>query len=275
MFRDCCLLVLSSGTIPPHPMQQRKNRSGGKQKERLYLNMGKSVIEMKSVSKRFNDGKNREITALDNVNKTFYAGKPTIIRGPSGSGKSTLLKICAMLETPTQGGVELDGVPFKDIDTNHYLSNIAGIAFQKDNLIPHLSVRENLVIPFSINHPFGRSLKNSLNKEADDLLASVELSEYANSSPSALSGGQRARVNLARALMNGKTILLADEPTAALDTKLKDSVMSMIIEMTKERDLTSIVISHDRFDPSLEKQVDVATIIDGVLSSGSNKEGRG
>jgi putative ABC transport system ATP-binding protein len=198
------------------------------------------AIEARQVTKTFPDG----TLALRGVDLDVTRGELLMLAGPSGSGKTTLLSILGCVLRSTSGeialfGKRIDALREKDLPALR-LGTI-GFIFQGHNLIASLSARENVALPMSLR---GRSIGESL-READRLLERVGLSEKTRSLPARLSGGQRQRVAIARAVAGDPPLILADEPTAALDAETGASVSSLLRDVCRERGGTAIVVTHD------------------------------
>ncbi len=200
------------------------------------------ILELKNVKKSFKISKKEEFVALENVNFSFEKGEFVSIVGPSGSGKSTLLNIIAGLDFPTSGELVIGNKTskkFKKKDWDLYRKNNIGFVFQNFNLIEHLTALENVEIVMNLI-----GLSYSKRKErARELLKKVGLENHINHRPSELSGGQKQRVAIARALANDPDIILADEPTGALDQKTGKQIMELIKEIAKEK--LVIMVTHN------------------------------
>ncbi|WP_026556363.1 ABC transporter ATP-binding protein [Arthrobacter sp. 35W] len=204
------------------------------------------------------------LTALDSVNLRVEAGQFLSLVGPSGSGKSSLLATAATLVRPTSGLVLIDGVDtsaLSEKDRTALRRDKIGIIFQQPNLLPSLTAAEQLVIA---DHLRGKALRDARAKAAE-LLDVVGLSTEAHKRPHQLSGGQRQRVNIARALMGKPSVLLVDEPTAALDHERSEAIVRLLRRITDEFAVATVMVTHDtEFVPLTDA---VATMRDGVLST--------
>lgn len=186
------------------------------------------------------------VRALDGVNLVIKRGSFTAIMGPSGSGKSTLMNMIGCLDSPTSGLVSIDGEVINAMDEAE-LADVrnrkVGFIFQQFNLLPKLNAIENVITPllYSKNGMNGKERK----ERAEYLLERVGLKERMKHRPSELSGGQKQRVAIARALVNNPAILLADEPTGALDSKTGDQIMSLFMDLNEEG-RTIVFVTHDR-----------------------------
>ncbi len=201
------------------------------------------IIETKDVWKIYKLGK-IEYPALRGVSVRIRKGEFVSIMGPSGSGKSTFLNLIGALDRPTRGEVLIDGKRLKELSDEQlarFRRNHIGFIFQTFNLIPRLTALENVEVPMIANGiPAGARKKRAM-----ELLELVGLKEVATHRPNELSGGEQQRVAIARALANNPKIILADEPTGNLDTKNKISVMQLLSELNKKKNVTIIVVTHD------------------------------
>ncbi len=216
------------------------------------------MIEFKNVSKHFGPTQ-----VLHNIDLNIAQGEVVVIIGPSGSGKSTLLRCINKLEEITSGDLIVDGLKVNDPKVDERLiRQEAGMVFQQFYLFPHLTALENVM--------FGPLRVRGANKEeaeklARELLAKVGLAERAHHYPSELSGGQQQRVAIARALATNPTILLADEPTGALDQTTGEQVMELF-EALHDEGRTIVMITHDLKIARHGSRI--VNILDGVLSEG-------
>jgi putative ABC transport system ATP-binding protein len=180
------------------------------------------------------------VHAVQDVSLHVAAGTSLAITGPSGCGKSTLLGLMAGLEAPTSGRVSVGGEPLShmsDADRAHLRRTELGLVFQSDNLHPFLTARENVA--------FGLALHGSADGDALAFLASLGLAEHSYKLPDQLSGGQRQRVAVARALIHGPAVVLADEPTGSLDTDNSDVIVDLLLDAQRSRGTTLVVVTHD------------------------------
>ena len=217
------------------------------------------IIEMKSVTKDFLQGDN-VIKALKETNFKAYEGELIAIVGPSGSGKSTFLTILGGLQKPTTGTVLLNGKPFSDLPVKEKskirLENI-GFILQASNLIPFLTVTEQMVL-------YNKIKKNKTNnKWMDELFEKLDVEKLKNKYPNALSGGEKQRAAIAKALYHNPSVIFADEPTASLDTKKAHEVVKLLSRETKQQNKATIMVTHD--ERMLEYCDRVYVIIDGIL----------
>ncbi len=222
-----------------------------------------AVIKTRNLSKTYNTT-TVPVEALRDVNLEIQEGEFTAIVGPSGSGKTTLLNLIGGLDNPTSGQVELDGKDIGDFNESALmdfrLHNI-GFVFQSYNLIPVLTAKENVeFIMLLQNIP-----KAEMEKRAHQLLLLVGLEDKLNTRPSELSGGQQQRVAVARALASRPKFVLADEPTANLDSKSASNLLDIMADMNKNENATFIFSTHDQ--RVIEKARRVITLEDGKITS--------
>ncbi|MBS3987164.1 MAG: ABC transporter ATP-binding protein [Erysipelothrix sp.] len=200
------------------------------------------MIQLKGVTKRYVMGDNI-VMALNGVDIQIKEGEFVAIVGPSGSGKSTLMNIIGCLDVISDGYYELNGIPIKDYDQDE-LADIRnkqiGFVFQQFNLLTNLSALENVMMPMT----YARVHKKQREEKALHLLGLVGLSDRTHHKPTELSGGQQQRVSIARALANDPAIILADEPTGALDTKTGQEVLNALKELNQQGK-TVVIITHD------------------------------
>ncbi|WP_078596276.1 ABC transporter ATP-binding protein [Evansella clarkii] len=205
--------------------------------------MGRSILEIKHVTKDFGDG-NSTIRVLKNINLTVKQGEFIAVVGPSGSGKSTLLSVIGALLTPTEGDILIDQevVHLQSKKRfNQLRAGKIGFIFQSDNLIPYLNVSGQLKLVNQI----AKNNKSTGQKRANELLSRLDLLQRRNNYPAELSGGEKQRVAIARAFMNDPSIILADEPTASLDSVRGRKVVEMISQEVKSRNKAAIMVTHD------------------------------
>jgi putative ABC transport system ATP-binding protein len=199
---------------------------------------GGARVVVDRVSKSFDGGR---IRAVDQASLELAPGEFVSLTGPSGSGKSTFLNLIGALDRPDSGSIEVDGVRLEGGDAAEYRAATVGFVFQFHNLIPTLTARENVEVPM-----LGRGVSRMERaRRAETLLAEVGIAGRATSFPSTLSGGERQRVALARALANEPRLLLADEPTGALDSTSGAHVLDLIERIRAERGTTVLLVTND------------------------------
>jgi putative ABC transport system ATP-binding protein len=197
-----------------------------------------SLVVVEHVRKAFENGR---IGALDDVSFAVEAGEFVALTGPSGSGKSTLLNLIGALDRPDSGSIEVAGDRLDRLaDPSAYRAATVGFVFQFHNLIPALSAAENVQVPMVGLVPRGERAPR-----AAALLAEVGLADRADSRPPVLSGGERQRVALARALANEPRLLLADEPTGALDTATGAQIVELLAQLRERRGTTILLVTND------------------------------
>ena len=201
------------------------------------------VILTRALSKIYSPGTQAEVVALRGVDIRIDRGDFVAIMGPSGSGKSTLMNLIGCLDTATSGTYECDGVDVSTLDKEALAQlrrDKIGFVFQGFNLLPRMSALENVAMPLG----YAQVPPAERMRRAQEALAAVGLGERASHRPSELSGGQQQRVAIARALINQPPILLADEPTGALDSKTGEEILSLFKRL-RDADHTVILITHD------------------------------
>jgi putative ABC transport system ATP-binding protein len=221
------------------------------------------VIDIRNLTKIYNDSE-FQVHALNGIDLSFEEGEFAAVVGPSGSGKTTLLNIIGGLDKPTDGEVVIDHTNIGELKSSRLidfrLRNI-GFVFQAYNLIPVLTARENVEF---IMHLQGRP-KAEREKRVRDLMAAVGLSDRIESRPAKLSGGQQQRVAVARALASKPKFILADEPTANLDSKSTENLLDIMEKLNREEKTTFIFSTHDA--RVVKKARRVITIEDGRVVS--------
>ena len=203
------------------------------------------VLEVQDVSQTFGHGE-LAVQALKPTSLTVAPGELVALLGPSGSGKSTLLLAISLIQPPTTGRIRIGGQLLYDggptrIDVRAFRRQRIGFIFQQHNLIPFLTALENVALILQLNGVSGRQA----NRRATELLDYLEIAHRAKSLPAQLSGGEQQRVAIARALANQPPLILADEPTAALDTERGAKVMALLRKIARERRSAVITVTHD------------------------------
>jgi putative ABC transport system ATP-binding protein len=225
------------------------------------MNKDINIIEIKGITKVY-DIKTMPFQALNGIDLSFKQGEFVAIVGPSGSGKTTLLNIIGGLDNPTDGVVMIDGVNITKLSnwkkTNFRMNNI-GFVFQSYNLIPVLTAKENIEFVMQLQGV----TKDYVEKRALKLLEAVALSNKINSRPNKLSGGEQQRVAVARALASRPKYVLADEPTANLDSKSAENLLDIMEKLNREEEITFIFSTHDA--RVMKKARRIITIEDGKV----------
>ena len=226
------------------------------------------LLELRGVIKNYTKGE-QIIPALRGVDLIIEKGDFLSIVGPSGSGKSTLLNIIGCIDTPTEGRVLYNGddlTILSDKEKTYYRKENISFIFQSFNLIPVLTVQENVELPLIIEKKF---TKNEIHEKSLKIIEIVGLEDMADRFPRELSGGQEQRVAIARALVKNPLIVLADEPTANLDSEMSEDIISVMQKMNEEIHTTFIFSTHD---PLVEKHAKRVIILrDGMIASDERK----
>ncbi len=204
-----------------------------------------AAVTAEGLTKVFGRGET-EVVALKDVSLSVEAGELVALMGPSGSGKTTLLRALSLIDPPTRGSIAIGGEQVwadvrPRVDDRRLRREKVGIVFQAYNLIPFLTAAENVALVLTLNGvPRGEALRR-----AQDLLQSLDLGHRADAYPATLSGGEQQRLAVARAVINRPAVILADEPTAALDTERGKAVMRLLRRLGREQGAAVIVVTHD------------------------------
>lgn len=232
---------------------------------------GEMILRATSVFKTYKEGA-IEVHALRGVNLNIAAQKFTMIVGPSGSGKTTLLNLIGCLDHPTSGTVEIDGcdvAALRDRELTRFRARHIGFIFQSFNLIPVLSVFENVEYGLLLTKMPSRKRKQA----TVEMLKAVQLYDQRHQRPNQLSGGQKQRVAIARALVKRPSIVLADEPTANLDSETGARIVSLMRNLQAAARTTFIFSTHE---PELMRQADeLFTLRDGIISKSDTRSADG
>jgi putative ABC transport system ATP-binding protein len=202
-----------------------------------------SMLELRGVSKSYGQG-SAEVHALHQVSLTADEGAMVAVMGPSGSGKSTLLTIAGTLEEPTSGEVLIGGQPVRSLSRNakaRLRRRVIGYVFQDFNLLPGLTAAENVSLPLELDGLSARKARIAGLRALDGLGLGARAGRY----PDQLSGGERQRVAIARAMVGKRRLLLADEPSGALDSVNAQEVMRLLHQACKDAGMTAMVVTHD------------------------------
>lgn len=238
------------------------------------------ALEMNEARKVYGTG-DQQVVALNNVSLTVQDDEMVILVGPSGSGKTTLLTVAGALLRPTSGSVRVGGTEITDLEDKQLASfrrDQVGFVFQSVNLVSFLTAKENLLV---VRQFGGSRIDAAARKRADQLLEELGLGGRGDNLPAQLSGGEKQRVAIGRALMNDPSLVLVDEPTSALDSELGKQVMDLLQREIKGRGVSAIIVTHD--DRVLHYGDRTVRIVDGVLesagaetvSAGRHSAGRG
>ncbi len=203
-----------------------------------------SKIELFQLTKHYSQG-HKAVKAIDGITLTIEGGEFVSVVGRSGSGKTTLLDLVGLLLRPTSGQVLIDGLDttrLRDNQRADVRGQRIGFVFQEYNLLPTLNVLENVMLPLR----YTRSRFRDSRRRALDLIEAVGLSDRVTHRPDELSGGEQQRVAIARALINQPTVVLADEPTGAVDTQTAQELVGLLREMNQREGVTLVVVTHDQ-----------------------------
>jgi putative ABC transport system ATP-binding protein len=221
------------------------------------------ALELENVRKTYGSG-NAEVVALDDVSLSVADGELLLLMGPSGSGKTTALTVAGALLRADSGSIRVGGrevTALKARELARFRREQVGFVFQNVNLVPFLTARENLL---AVRELGGGRVDAAARRRADALLEELDLADRAGNLPSQLSGGQQQRVAIGRALMNEPALVLVDEPTAALDSKLGRQVMELLRAEVKDRGIASVVVTHDERVTDLGDRT--VEIVDGRIT---------
>ena len=225
------------------------------------MNKPDYIIEIQNLKKSYDEG---TIKALNGIDLKIKKGEFVSIMGPSGSGKSTLLNMIGALDNGDEGSLKVAGIDLmQKKDLSQFRSSEIGFVFQLHNLIPNLTVVENVQIPM-LETPIS---SKKMEKRALDLLKKVELEDKINQRPTKLSGGERQRVAIARALVNHPSIILADEPTGSLDSKTGDIILGLLKNIHKKENVTLIMVTHESYVANMADRI--INVLDGKIRDDS------
>ena len=220
-----------------------------------------NVLEFKNVTRSYQDG-NKEIEALKETNFKIEAGQFIAIIGPSGSGKSTFLTLAGGLQTPSKGQIIINGKDYTNLsekERSKLRFNDIGFVLQASNLVPFLTAKQQLELVDRINKQKRQTLQDQ-----KSLFKELGIDHLENKLPKDLSGGERQRLAIARALYNNPAIILADEPTASLDSDKAFEVVDLLLKECKEKNKSIIMVTHD--NRMIEKCDHVYRMKDGILT---------
>ena len=200
------------------------------------------IVRVENLTKIYGSGETA-VRALDRLSVELQAGEFVAVMGPSGCGKSTLLNMLGALDQPTEGTVRVAGEDLSNLkDVDRFRARTVGFVFQLHNLLPTMTAQENVEIPLQgqINS------RKERKKRAAHLMELVGLADRRDHLPGQLSGGQRQRVAIARSLANSPSLILADEPSGALDSQSSDEIMTLLAELNRSQGTSIVVVTHDR-----------------------------
>ena len=220
-----------------------------------------NVLEFKNVTRSYQDG-NKEIEALKETNFKIEAGQFIAIIGPSGSGKSTFLTLAGGLQTPSKGQIIINGKDYTNLGEKERAKlrfNDIGFVLQASNLVPFLTAKQQLELVDRINKKRKKTLQDQ-----ESLFKELGIDHLENKLPKDLSGGERQRLAIARSLYNNPAIILADEPTASLDSDRAFEVVDLLLKECKEKNKSIIMVTHD--NRMIEKCDHVYRMKDGILT---------
>ncbi len=218
-----------------------------------------NIVKIENLIKRYDQA---GVIALDGINLEIKKGEFVSIMGPSGSGKSTLLNMIGALDQADEGSIRVAGQDLMEKkDFSSFRSKEIGFIFQLHNLIPNLTASENVQIPMLQTDASDEEMV----KRASELLTSVNLGNRKDQVPTKLSGGERQRIAIARALVNHPSIILADEPTGALDSKMGDIILELLRVIHEKENVTLILVTHEEY---VAKKADrIINMMDGKVTS--------
>ena len=232
---------------------------------------GRQLIRMRGIVKRFYIGQPNELEILHGIDLDVKEGEFVSIVGASGSGKSTLMNMIGVLDRPTEGTYWLDGTDVQDAlddELSQIRNRKIGFVFQNFNLISRTNARKNVELPMM----YAGIPQKKRTQRAEELLDLVGMADRMDHQPNELSGGQKQRVAIARAMANDPAIILADEPTGALDSKTGRMVMDLFHRLNREQGKTIVLITHNQELAAETSRV--LTMRDGILYTGSERGAR-
>ena len=209
----------------------------------------RKMIQAKNIRKSFG-----ELEVLKGVDLTVTKGEIVSIVGPSGAGKTTLLQILGSLDKPNEGQIRINGIDFSKLGEKElaaFRNKYIGFIFQFHQLLPEFTALENVMIPSLI----GRNDKKKSEQKAKELLEYLQLTDRMEHKPNELSGGEKQRVAVARALINEPSLILADEPSGSLDSKNKDELHKLLFDLRDKFGLTIVIVTHDKELAALSDRV--------------------
>lgn len=227
------------------------------------------VVEVNDLKKDYISKKNKYV-ALDKMNFNMENGEFVGVMGPSGSGKSTLLNILATIDTATEGDVKIGGralAKLNEKETNKFRRTELGFVFQEFNLLDTLTLRDNILLPLT----FSRERVKKIEKKIYEIADKLDIRDILDKYPHEVSGGQKQRAAAARAIITTPKLILADEPTGALDSKSSKDLMECFMKLNKDDNTTIMMVTHDPYSASYCNRI--LFIKDGQIKSELKKEG--
>lgn len=226
------------------------------------------IVKIENVTKEYFNGK-ITVEALSNLNITIHKGDFVVLSGPSGSGKTTLLNMIGCMDSATKGQIFVDGAEttkFTTLESSIFRREKIGFIFQAYNLIPVLTAYENIEFALNLQKKYSPAEKK---KKIEELMESIEILDFKNRRPNEMSGGQQQRVAIARALIKNPAIILADEPTANLDSVTGENILKLMKSLNERYGVTFIFSSHDKMVIDYAKRV--IRLRDGKVESDTLK----
>lgn len=231
------------------------------------------ILEVKNLKKSYGNQKNTQ-TVLNGIDLEINKGEFVGVMGPSGAGKSTLLNIISTIDTASSGEIKIEGKNITNLDNKQiakFRKTSLGFIFQDFNLLDTLSVKDNIALPLAL----ARVSMNEINTKVNSIATTLGIQDLLSKYPYEISGGQKQRTACARAIITNPSLILADEPTGALDSKSSTDLLNAMTRLNEEQDATIMMVTHDAFAASYCKRV--LFIKDGlifkeVIRRGSRKE---
>ncbi len=227
------------------------------------------TLILKNISKNYFTG-NNETIAVNGIDLEIEKGTFVAIMGPSGSGKSTLLNVISTLDYPTSGNIFIDDEDYAKLTEKElakFRRDKLGFIFQNYNLIETLTIKENIILPLVLR----KENRNSINEKVDKVTKRFEIEDILEKFPNEVSGGQKQRAACARAIVVEPSLILADEPSGALDSKNSNILMNLFVAMNKEFNSTILMVTHDPYIASFSERI--IFIKDGKIQNEINQQG--
>lgn len=227
------------------------------------------ILEVRKLMKSYGTNKNKQ-TVLNGINLDINRGEFVGVMGPSGAGKSTLLNIVSTIDTATSGDVKIEGKNITNLNNKQiskFRRESLGFIFQDFNLLDTLSVKDNIALPLAL----ARANEKTINKTVFSISKTLGIETLLDKYPYEISGGQKQRTACARAIITNPSLILADEPTGALDSKSSTDLLNAMTKLNEEQDATIMMVTHDAFAASYCKRV--LFIKDGLIFKEINRRG--